>query len=283
MLRFVVALEAEARPIVERFRLARDADEHSFKVFRREQTALIVSGVGKVAAAAATAHLNAASGGQRDAAWLNVGVAGHGTRAVGEAMLAHKIRDRSSDRSWYPPQVLAPRTFPRPIATDQVTTVDQPELEYTEPGAFDMEASGFYATACRFASAELVHCLKVVSDGPARPAGEMTAKGVRRLVGDCLPAIEAVAGECRRLSRELRHLEVDPPELQECLERWHFTVTERRELRRLLRRRHTLAPGRQLPFAELGTVRGKEVNRLLREWLDDLPVQIGSRVSEGSP
>ncbi len=204
MLRFVVALEAEARPIVERFRLARDADDRSFKVFRGEQRVLIVSGVGKVAAAAATAHLSATCGGERDAVWLNVGVAGHGTRAVGEAVLAHKILDRASGRAWYPPQLFTGRAFPAPFATDQVTTVDRPELEYTEPGAFDMEASGFYATACRFASAELVHCLKVVSDGPAAPVEKVTAEGVRGLIERVLPVVEALVEECGRLSRELR-------------------------------------------------------------------------------
>ncbi len=278
VLRFVVALEAEARPLIEHYRLERD-DGGAFKIFRRGDVALIVSGIGKAAAAAGAAYLHAtlaplrgdAASGERDAVWLNVGIAGHGTRPVGEALLAHKVVDRASGRAWYPSLVFQP-----PCATGLVTTVDQPEREMTSPGAYDMEASGFVATAGRFASAELVHCLKIVSDGPDTDIESLTRRAVRDLVARNIPAIEAVVEACRPLSGELRRLGGEPPQLAECLERWHFTVTERRELRRLLRRRHTLAPDQPLPLDGLAaSARGKEINRWLREWLDELPVRLG--------
>lgn len=271
VLRLVVALEAEARPLIERYRLERDVGARDFKIFRREETALVVSGIGKAAAAAATSYLHLTAGGERDAVWLNVGIAGHGTRAVGEAVLAHKIVDRGTDRAWYPPLVFKP-----PCVTDQLTTVDRPERELASPGAFDMEASGFVATAGRFASAELVQCLKIVSDGPGTELEGLTREVVGRLIGKRLPMIEAVAVACGRLSRELRSLDAEPPELTTCLARWRFTVTERRELRRLLRRRQTLAPDRPLPLMDVeDSIRGKEINRRLRTWLDRLPVEVG--------
>ncbi len=272
-LRFVVALEPEARPLIERYRLERDGEPAAFEIYRKEDVALVVSGIGKAAAAAATSFLYLAAGAEPDAVWLNVGIAGHGTRPVGEAVLAHRVHDRASGRSWYPPLVFQP-----PCATDQVTTVDRPEREMNTPGAFDMEASGFVATAGRFASAELVHCLKVVSDGPDSDLDRLTPRAARRLVGAQMPVVEAVAEACGKLSSELCRLEAEPPELDACLERWHFTVTERRELRRLLRRRQTLAPDQPLPLAGVKeSVRGKEVNRWLREWLDDLPVVLAAR------
>ncbi len=278
MLRFVVAFKAEARPLIEHFRLRRDG-AGPFPIFRRGADALIVSGIGKAAAAAATAYLHAtlaplrgdAAGGERDAVWLNVGIAGHGTRPVGEALLAHKVVDRASGRSWYPPLAFKP-----PCATDQVITVDRPEREMASPGAYDMEASGFVATAGRFASAELVHCLKVVSDGPDADLESLTPDVARRLVEKNVATVEAVAQACGALALELRRLEAEPPELDACLERWHFTVTERRELRRLLRRRRTLAPELPLPLDGVAdSARGKEINRWLREWLDELPVELG--------
>lgn len=272
MLRFVVALEAEARPLVERYRLQRDVSASAFKIYARDDTALVVSGVGKVSAAAATSFLHLATGGERHAAWINVGVAGHGRLSVGTAVLAHKVRDRATGRAWYPPQVFEPKVFPPTLTGDQVTTVDSPERGFAEPGAFDMEASGFYATACRFASAEAVHCLKVVSDGPGAEPEKLTAAEVRRLVAGQLSTVEALVEQCGRLSRELRRLERDPPDLAECLGRWHFSVTERRELRRQLRRRQALAPEMRLPLDGVGErVRGKEINRRLRGWLDALP------------
>ena len=93
-----------------------------------------------------------------------------------------------------------------------------------------------------------------------------------------LRLVAAVAGACGPLSSELRRLDAEPPEVEACLARWRFTVTERRELRRQLRRRHTLAPDLPLPFEGLAaSARGKEVNRRLRRWLDALPVELRER------
>ncbi len=191
MSRFVVALKAEGQPLIERYRLERDAGFGAFKVFRRGDVALVVSGIGKAAAAAATAYLHLAAGGERDALWLNVGIAGHGTRPVGDAVLAHEILDRASGRRWHPRLDFQP-----PCATDQVTTVDRPEREMAAPGAFDMEASGYVATACRFASAELVHSLKIVSDSPLTDLESLTSRVIRRLVEQHLPTVEAVVEAC---------------------------------------------------------------------------------------
>ncbi len=49
MLRFVVALEPEARPLIERYRLERLGEPGAFKIFRRRDVALVVSGVGDIA------------------------------------------------------------------------------------------------------------------------------------------------------------------------------------------------------------------------------------------
>ena len=42
MLRFVVALGAEAGPLIERYRLERDGATEAFGLFRRGDTALVV-------------------------------------------------------------------------------------------------------------------------------------------------------------------------------------------------------------------------------------------------
>jgi hypothetical protein len=276
MLRFVVALEPEARPLIDRYRLRRDPDEHAFAIYRRDGTALVVSGIGKAAAAAATAYLHLATGGEGHAAWLNVGIAGHGRRPVGEAVIAHKVRDAASGRCWYPPRIAATGE------SDEVVTVDRPETAFPEAVAYEMEASGFYDTACRFASSELVQCLKIVSDGPDRRATQASPlppaccnrATVTALVEHRLDAVERLAAGCLELSAELRRLEAEPPDFARCLERWYFTVTEKRQLSRLLRRRRTLAPEATLPLDDLGVrARGRDVNRRLGSWLDALAVE----------
>lgn len=271
MLRFVVALQPEARPLIARYRLEPEREPGAFKVYHRDDAALVVSGVGKVASAAATAYLHLAAGGVRQAAWINAGIAGHGRLAVGEAVLAHTVRDAASGERWYPPYVFEP-----PAAAGEVVTVDTVEERYGGDAAFEMEASGFYPTACRFATAELVQCLKVVSDGPGADPSAITAKRVEQLMGDRLGEIERLADELLPLADELRRLEQEPPELAELTARWRFTVTETRQLRRLVQRWRALEPGRPLPVAELASLgRGKEVVRHLRRQLDELAWEAG--------
>lgn len=265
-LRIVVALEAEARPLAAALGLSRDPEVQPFKLYRGEDAALIVSGPGKLAAAAATAYLHLAAGGEPHAAWLNVGIAGCGERAVGEAALAHKVRDQASGEQWYPPLVFEP-----PCATGEVLTVDAVERGYAGAWLYEMEASGFLTAATRFASGELTHCLKVVSDNCETPPEGLSAAVVGGLIEGALGSVVQLATACRALAAELRMLEADPSELGGLLARWHFTVSERRQLRRLLRRAHALVPAVSLPEAELaGLKRGKEVRRVLEGWVGAL-------------
>lgn len=268
-LRLVVALEAEARPFKVHFNLARDPEDRGeFKIYRQGEVALVVSGPGKVAAAAATAYLHLAAGAEVDAVWLNVGIAGHGEREVGESVVAHKVSDRARGESWYPPWVFEP-----PCESVEVVTVDGVERAYGGDACYEMEASGFLSTAQRFASAELVHCLKIISDGPTTSPESLTAKRVSQLVEGSLPIFKKLLGPLRELSTELRELEADPPELAGLLARWHFTVSERRELRRLLRHWQALAPEEPLPEDDMAPLRrGKDVRRLLESWVAELPV-----------
>ena len=205
MLRFVVALQAEARPLVERFGLA-PVSEAPFPLYRGEEAWLIVSGQGKAAAAAATAYLHLASGGILGLAWLNVGLGGHGLRTLGEGVVAHKISDAASGVSWYPQLVID-----SPSPTAPLLTVERVDEEYEPPWVYESEAAGFFPIACRFSVAELVHCYKVVSDNPdATLARRVTGVDVEVLIGRNLGKIETFARGLDGLARELEAIREHP-------------------------------------------------------------------------
>ena len=205
MLRFVVALQAEARPLVERFGLTA-VGEAPFPLYRGEDAWLIVSGQGKAAAAAATAYLHLASGGKPGLAWLNVGLGGHGLRTVGEGVVAHKISDAASGVSWYPQLVID-----SPSPTGPLLTVERVEEEYEPPWVYESEAAGFFPTACRFSVAELVHCYKVIADNPdATLARRMSGPDVEVLIGRNGGKIETFARELSGLARELEAIRDHP-------------------------------------------------------------------------
>jgi len=197
-LRCVVALQAEARPLVERFGLEPLAESHPFHVYRGERGWAIVAGLGKAAAAAATAYLHLLSGGETGQVWLNLGIGGHGQRAVGDAFIGHKIQDAASGLSWYPPLVVD-----LPCPTAPFLTAERREEEYALPWVHEMEASGFYPTACRFSTSELVQCFRVISDNPeATLERSPSASFVERLIRENLDRIESFAEALLSLARE---------------------------------------------------------------------------------
>jgi adenosylhomocysteine nucleosidase len=210
MLRFVVALPAEARPLVERFGMAA-VSEAPFPVYRGEdrgeQAWLIVSGPGKAAAGAATAYLHLAAGSAPGRVWLNVGLGGHGQRRLGEGVVAHKISDAASGGAWYPQLVVD-----SPSPTAPVLCVERMEEEYEPPWVYESEAAGFFPTACRFSVAELVHCYKVISDNPdASLSRRMSNVVLEDLIAANAGKIETFARALAGLARELDAIAAVPP------------------------------------------------------------------------
>lgn len=223
MTHFVVALHAEAKPLIDHYGL-KPADGPAFHVFEGGGRRLVVSGVGKVAAAAATTYLHDAP---LDA-WVNVGIAGHRDRAPGEIVLASRVSDGSTDERYFPTLVGLSQ-----IDREGVTTVDTPETAFASNDVFDMEASGYYPTALRFSTSELVHCVKIVSDNRETGTDALTAKRIGALVEKNLERIAALVDQLESLATALEPLRTTP-ELEPFIHSWHFTSSQRRRLFRLL-------------------------------------------------
>lgn len=241
MIRLVTALAAEARPIARRFGLDA-AGDGPLPRFEGEGMELVVSGIGTAAAAAAVGYLAGRGEGQdehgrwqgshREAVgWINVGIAGHRQHPLGSTFLASKVVDKSSGRVWYPPLVI---DSPCPSAV--VCTVATVERELADDALYEMEAAGFCAAATRFATSELVQVLKVVSDNRLAPPERLTRSSVGDLIAGALPALETLVDEIRTLVAEVAERLAPPGQLAAFLDRWRFTVTQRRQLERLLRR-----------------------------------------------
>jgi nucleoside phosphorylase len=262
----VVALACEAKPLVAHYRLKRRMSEEAFSVYERDGLCLTVSGIGKTAMAAAVAYSHMALGAQRHAVWVNIGVAGHRTHAIGQIYLAHKITDTDSGRRWYPPLV-----FQAPCASAQVCTVARPQPDYPEPVLYDMEASGFYETATRFSTSELVQCVKIVSDNTSSPAEQVNARQVAELVESQIGLVDALLRQLRTLAEPLH--EQEPPLLEAFTEHWYFTVQQQRQLKRLLQQRAILAPDDPPDIRKLGALKqAREVLQWLEQRLNESPI-----------
>ncbi|MEA3411560.1 MAG: hypothetical protein U9R74_08470 [Pseudomonadota bacterium] len=248
MIRIVTALHAEARPLIDHFSLRARQGKPPFPLFEGDDAVLVVSGIGRVSCAAATGWLGGATAPGGGSGWLNVGVCGHASLAPGTCRIAHRIEDATAGRRWYPPQILD-----NSCESASLRTVERPETVYPCDSLYDMEASGFYPSALRFASAELVQCIKVVSDNAGSDPSRITPGFVEGLVSEVMPRIAQFAGQIGKLAADLESIHADPPETAAFLSRWRFTVTQRHQLLELLQRWRALHPDRPLDPGDFPT------------------------------
>ena len=265
MILIVTAFDAEARPLIDHFRLRRQADQ-GFPVYAGGDVWLVVSGPGRINAAAATAHLHARAGFPWDNTWINTGIAGHPELPQGEARIAHKITEKTSGKSWYPALVTG-----NPWGSAALLTVDQPDSDYGSGGLVDMEASAFMETALRFSSSELVHVLKIVSDNRESPAVIPKAS---RLEAWIAPHAAALEDFCRSLEKLAIPLET-PAEITQQYETltaaMHFTVSQQNRLQQLLQRWHALNPNMQIPAPVSGQATAQALLDTLQQRIDASP------------
>ena len=263
MINIVVALPAEARPLLDHFRLRDKQHNTAFPLYRNADMTLIVCGPGKVAAAAATALLAGTGTSTTRAAWLNIGIAGHAHHAIGSGFIAHRITDSATGTNWYPPQILD-----LPIATDSLLTVDCPEDEYPSAALCEMEASGFFPIACRFSSSELVQCFKVVSDNRTQATTAITAKLCAQLITARLADIEQLVTALSGVADEYATWHAPHPDLEQLSKRWRFTVSQQHQLARLARRWKVLTTDQPLWLDQLEkTQRAADVLHCLEQHL----------------
>ena len=230
MTNLVVALQAEARPIIEALDLVHDSLAGIFPVYCNDSVSLVVSGVGRTYCAAAVTHLFHRTAQSTDQAWLNIGIAGHQQVPIGSVLLASRITEQVSGRSWYPPYVLDVELSRSPLVT-----VDKPERYYPECCAYDMEASSFYQIASRCSTGELIQSLKIISDGPGSNL-DLKADQISQLIADQMLSIESMLSQLSNLALVLDTARVPQELVSYYLEQWHFTVAQRHQLAVLLNR-----------------------------------------------
>ncbi len=230
MLFMTCALGFEAKPLISHFNL-QSFEVSPFPIYLSSSIGLIVTGVGKIQMAAAVGYLQAIMGNQKHTAWLNIGIAGHASFALGKGILAHQVFDYSSGRYYYPVFVVD-----RPVETATVWTVDRPEIHYKGEGVYEMEASAFWHVASRLTSAEFIHCYKIISDNQNRGASYLTKNHVEDLVYSHVNSIESFIHSLCELSCSLACLEISNETLDIFIQRWHFTSTEKIQLKSLLQR-----------------------------------------------
>ena len=234
MINLVVALQPEAAPLIERYRLKPTAGIAGCACFLGDDMRLVVSGMGRVQAAAATSALGCSHAGAGEI-WVNIGVAGHRELEIGTPVLGSSVSAGGGSRSWYPPLVVDIACTRMPVITR-----DSPEREFPENALYEMEAAGFYPVACRFSTGELVQVLKVVSDNRQHRFPALDKKQIRDRIADTLPVLDDLLQGLLRVHSMLP----DPAPLENLLRELeksiHLSVSNRVQLKGLLERHRCL-------------------------------------------
>jgi flagellar biosynthesis/type III secretory pathway chaperone len=252
-LNLVLAHKLEAAPLIDHFGL-QQRSVNPLVYAQEEGMQLIVGGEGVPAARAAVKHLAAGQGESAQPGWLNIGIAGHQSRDIGNALLANKIVHRASGECHYPVPL-----FPG-FDAGELHTVDKPEYDYPEDVAYDMEAAGFYAEATQYTTIELVQCFKIVSDNKARNADLVSLKSVKKLLADKLQTIHQLVEAMLHLQSSYADFTAVPEQLQQLLARVHLTATQQVQVKRLLQRYRAFGLQEQLDdLLQVNGINGREL------------------------
>ncbi|MFT5350175.1 MAG: nucleoside phosphorylase, partial [Gammaproteobacteria bacterium] len=230
--------KCEALPLIQHYDLKYHADSDLFNVYANEpkHISLTITGIGKLASAAGTIYTYTLLDANFSDIWLNVGIAGHCSFTIGDVYLANRIEDAGSGQVWYP-QIVIDKNIP----TANLLTLDRPSTKY-DLSIFDMEASGFISVACRFATAELIHSVKIISDNKENPAGKFNPDMVSKLIDMKKEEIQALARRLEDMSVELKS-DIDiSDEFRQFSVEWHFSKYQQLRLKQLIFRWHLLMP-----------------------------------------
>lgn len=263
----LTALPCEARPLLDHFRLRSLAEVPGFRCYARDDVLLVVSGIGRTAAAAAVATVEARYP-EQDKVWLNLGIAGHRSLALGTLLWVGKAQEAAGGRSWYPPPVPG---LDLPAA--HLLTVDRPHKDYPADALVDMEAAGFFDAGLRFRSIELLQSLKVVSDNAGGGFDDIDSKRVETLIRPHVPVAQTILEQLAAMAASLAPDPAFQQLLQQGQAQWRFSSYQRKRLARLLQRWWLLG-GRELPSTQQ-CASADEVLHWLQASADAAPFDLG--------
>lgn len=237
-LNIVVALACEARILLDAYQLSRIETAVSFPIYVNKDRSihLIISGIGKVNAAAAVGYIHGFTSSETAICYLNIGIAGGIQQTMGDIFLAHKIIDLATGKVFYP------TIFSRPhISSIEISSVDKLS-DYPLNGLIDMEASGFFQAATSFITQEQLQVLKIVSDNSIESIEAIRPALVMELFSMRLPEIQQVIDYLLNLSTTESAQQLELIHFPDFNANWHFTNYQQHQLRELLRRWQVFYP-----------------------------------------
>ena len=224
MIYVMMALYQEAHGLIRELELKKNTAYAPFEVFDNESAGirLVVTGVGEIAAAAATAAVCARDGADAADFLVNIGCcaaggcepadrdmdSGYGAAhaaQTGDLYVCHKITEQATGKTFYP-DIL----YRHPWKERELVTGMQPLQRAAAHGAlYDMEAAAVYQAGIRFFSPDRMLFLKVVSDFGIAGQERMTAEALTGLLEQYVKEVAAFLTNLREAADEEETLRND--------------------------------------------------------------------------
>lgn len=209
ILTMMVALNCEAKPWVDFYKLKKVEDK-PFVRFAKDgvNVEIIVTGIGSMAMstaigwAAGRADVNPRAPFNR--VWLNIGIAGHLDRDIGEIVRVHSFIDAIDLKRHYLPQT-AKWSGP----SDALLSVNAPTNSYPDDAMVDMEGLAFYKSASVFSESEVLASIKVISDNQDNGVEALNAARISGLMQLHVAAINKFSAGLIALAQKVAVVPVD--------------------------------------------------------------------------
>jgi len=230
MLTIMVALNCEAKPWVDLYRLKKVCDR-PFLMYSKEglNVEIVITGIGALAMSTAVGWAaGRRSSGETDRVWLNLGIAGHMDRPLGEAVRVHCFIDASDLRRHY-----SPLTASWGGDSDALISVNAPGDSYPDDAMVDMEGLAFYQATSMFTPSELIASIKVISDNSENNVEDLNASKITQLMRAHLESVNRLGDSLMVLSEERNRL-IDVRPIELALPRMRITHSQQQQLDRLL-------------------------------------------------
>jgi adenosylhomocysteine nucleosidase len=227
MLIWMCALHCEAKPVIDFYRLKKNADCSDFDLYQAQDLVCIVSGIGDLNMAAACAWAGARFANE-NLCWINIGVAGHASLPLGSVSIANQVYRQGHKQAIYPVPLIQ-HTW-NPVS---IISLPGEQTVYHPSAAYDMEAYAFLHSCSRFTPLELCSCIKIISDNADHPPLRDKAK-ISQWIAQQMQDIARYATQLQLTADDFYAQTLPPKNLQRFLQLTHFTRTQQIQLAKIL-------------------------------------------------
>ena len=264
-IRWVVALRAEAKEIIDKYKLYSFDHKSPFPIYRskNQDIWLTISGVGQVNSAAASMYLYQISTKLQSSVWINIGIAGF-EKNYGEIFRIDKIISNNNKKTFYPSRVTKNN-----FSNATLMTVDKPGTNYSDKYMIDMEGAAFFQTISKVSSHELILIIKIVSDNSRNKLETINTANIHNLFKENFDYIEDCLSEYIKLSKEEHSRKKLPNKFDEIISMFNFTVSQKYILIDLSKKWTAIFPNKNLIDIARGCKDGRSVIRKLKTALDE--------------